>query len=73
MNLKVTGEETNWQAQSVKKYAYSDYVHTSRLGSVVKPGGRWGRLAVMNPVQGNPCHHILYKKEKEGFDYGLTY
>lgn len=38
-------ENASWWARSVKKCVYSDYVHTDRLDSVVKPGGRWGRLA----------------------------
>lgn len=48
VNVKATGEGTNWWAQNVKKCVYSDYVHTDRLGSVVKPGGRWGRGATSN-------------------------
>lgn len=43
-----TGEGTNWWTQSVKKCVYFDYVHTDRLGSEVKPGGRWGRGATSN-------------------------
>ena len=40
--MKSAIEGTSWWAQNVKKCVYSDYVHTDRLGSVVKPGGRWG-------------------------------
>lgn len=58
-------ENASRWARSVKKCVYADYVHTDRLGSVVKPGGRWGWLAAMNPVQEYPWRHILYKKRKK--------
>lgn len=54
VNVKATGEGTNWWAQSVKKCVYSDYVHTDRLGIVVKPGGRWGRSGAEQLQHPNP-------------------
>ena len=44
VNVKATGEGTNWWAQSVKKCVYSDYVHTDRLGSVVNLTDQYGRV-----------------------------
>ncbi|BDF71890.1 hypothetical protein CE91St40_28710 [Oscillospiraceae bacterium] len=44
VNVKVTGEGSDWWGQNIKQCIFSDYVHTDRLGSVVNLSDQYGRV-----------------------------
>ena len=44
VNVKVTGEGSDWWGQNIKQCIFSNYVHTDRLGSVVNLSDQYGRV-----------------------------
>ena len=46
VQVKVTGEGSDWWGQNIQKCVNMAYVHTDRLGSVVNLSDQYGRVPI---------------------------